>query len=349
RDSAAHRATGAGSPGPGPGPPGGPGPDSPAGVGLAFAAYGVWGLFPLYFALLAGVGPVEVVAHRIVWALVFCAGLLAVAGGRLGAGALRRLTARQFAVLVLAAVVLSVNWGVFVYAVESGQVVQSSLGYFTNPLVSVVLGVLVLKERLRRWQWAAVAVAGLAVVVLTVDAGRPPWIALTLAGSFGVYGLLKNRVGRSVGALPGMTVETAALLVPAVAVLAAVHAGLVGDGGGAFGAGVSGGSGMPSGPGMPSASGPVAVSLLLVGSGPLTAVTLVVFAAAARRIRLSTLGLIQYVTPVMHLLLGLLVFGEEMLSGRWLGFGLVWVALVVLTVDSLTTAHRRRTAVAPPA
>lgn len=328
--AAAHRATGAGSPGPGQGPPGGPGPDSPTGIGLALAAYGVWGLFPLYFALLAGVGAIEVVAHRIVWALVFCAGLLAVAGGRLGAGALRRLTARQFAVLVLAAVVLSVNWGVFVYAVESGQVVQSSLGYFTNPLVSVVLGVLVLGERLRAWQWAAVAVAAAAVVVLTVEAGRPPWIALVLAGSFGVYGLLKNRVGREMGALPGMTVETAVLLVPALAVLAAVHAGLLGDAGGAFG------SGVPGGP------GPAAGSLLLVGSGPLTAVTLIVFAGAARRIRLSTLGLIQYVTPVMHLLLGLLVFGEAMSTGRWLGFGLVWVALAVLTLDSLTSARHRR-------
>ncbi|MGF1647691.1 MAG: EamA family transporter RarD [Kineosporiaceae bacterium] len=310
--------------------------DSPTGVGLALAAYGVWGLFPLYFALLAGVGPVEVVAHRIVWALAFCALLLVVAGGRLGAGVLRRLTAREVGILVLAALVLSVNGGVFVYAVESGQVVQSSLGYFTNPLVSVVLGVLVLGERLRRWQWVAVGVAALAVVVLTVEAGRPPWIALVLAASFGVYGLLKNRVGRSVGALPGMTVEAAALLVPALVVLGLVHAGAVPGSGGAFG------SGVPGGPGA------VAVSLLLVGSGPLTAVTLVVFAAAARRIRLSTLGLIQYVTPVMHLAVGLLVLGEEMSAGRWFGFGLVWVALLILSVESLTAA-RRRSAVAASA
>jgi chloramphenicol-sensitive protein RarD len=309
---------------------------------MALAAYGVWGLFPLYFALLAGVGPVEVVAHRIVWALVFCVVLLVVAGGRLGAATLRRLTVREVGILVLAALVLSVNWGVFVYAVDSGQVVQSSLGYFTNPLVSVVLGVVVLGERLRRWQWAAVGVAALAVAVLTVEAGRPPWIALTLAVSFGVYGLLKNRVGRSVGALPGMTVETAALLLPALIVLGLVHADAVPGSGGAFG------SGVPGGPGVPDWSGPWAISLLLVGSGPLTAVTLVVFAAAARRIRLSTLGLIQYVTPVMHLLVGVLVFREEMSPGRWLGFGLVWVALVVLTIDSLTAA-RRRMAVAAPA
>jgi chloramphenicol-sensitive protein RarD len=328
----------AGEDAPGDGEPGpGGAADSPAGVGMALAAYGVWGLFPLYFALLAGVGPVEVVAHRIVWALVFCVVLLAVAGGRLGAATLRRLTVREVGILVLAALVLSVNWGVFVYAVDSGQVVQSSLGYFTNPLVSVVLGVVVLGERLRRWQWAAVGVAALAVAVLTVEAGRPPWIALTLAVSFGFYGLLKNRVGRSVGALPGMTVETAALLVPALVVLALIHVGAVPGSGGAFGSGD---------PGRP---GAVAVSLLLVGSGPLTALTLLVFAGAARRIRLSTLGLIQYVTPVMHLLVGVLVFGEEMSAGRWIGFGLVWLALLILTVDSLTAARRRRaTAPVPP-
>jgi chloramphenicol-sensitive protein RarD len=295
-------------------------------VGLAFAAYGVWGLFPLYFALLAEVGAVEVVAHRVVWSLMFCALLLAVAGRWLGRAALRRIRGREVAVLGLAAAVLSVNWVVFVHAVESGQVVQSSLGYFTNPLVSVVLGVLVLGERLRRWQWVAVGVAAVAVGVLTVEAGGPPWIALTLAVSFGLYGLLKNRVGRRVGALPGMTVETAALVVPAVVVLGVVHAGVVGGPDGAFG-GAFGGS--------------VPVSLLLVGSGPLTAVALLVFAAAARRVRLSTLGLIQYVTPVMHLLLGLLVFGEPMSAGRWAGFALIWLALLLLTADSLAAARSR--------
>lgn len=295
--------------------------DSGAGVGLAFAAYGVWGLFPLYFALFAGVGAVEVVAHRVVWSLAFCVAVtaaLAVAGRGATVRAVRRLTGRQLALLSAAAAVLSVNWGIFVYAVESEQVVQSSLGYFTNPLVSVVLGVLVLGERLRPAQWAAVGIAASAVVVLTVEDGRLPWIALTLAASFGAYGLLKNRVGRGVGALPGMTVETAVLLVPAVGVLAVL---------GALGEGQFGAS--------------AATTALLVGSGPLTAVALLIFAGAARRIRLSTLGLIQYVTPVMHLIVGLLVFGETMSAGRWAGFALIWVALVVLTVDSLTAVRRR--------
>jgi chloramphenicol-sensitive protein RarD len=282
----------------------------------------MWGLFPLYFALLAGVGAVEVVAHRVVWSLAFClvAMVVLAAAGRGGAWrALRRLTRRQVALLTAAAAVLSVNWGIFVYAVESGQVVQSSLGYFTNPLVSVVLGVLVLGERLRRVQWAAVAVAALAVIVLTVEDGELPWIALTLALSFGAYGLLKNRVGRGVGALPGMTVETAVLLVPALIVLGWL---------GVTGQGEFGGS--------------AGQSLLLIGSGPVTAIALLIFAGAARRIRLSTLGLIQYVTPVMHLLVGLLVFGETMSAGRWAGFALIWLALVLLSADSLTAVRRRR-------
>lgn len=295
--------------------------DSPTGVGLAFAAYGVWGLFPLYFALLAGVGPVEVVAHRVVWSLAFCVAVsagLALTGRGATLRAVRRLTRRQLALLAGAAAVLSVNWGVFIHAVESGQVVQSSLGYFTNPLVSVILGVLVLGERLRRAQWAAVGIAGSAVVVLTVEDGRLPWIALTLALSFGAYGLLKNRVGRGVGALPGMTVETALLLVPAVVVVGLLS--VVGEG--QFGTSAW-------------------TTALLIGSGPLTAVALLIFAGAARRIRLSTLGLIQYVTPVMHLLLGLLVFGEAMSGGRWAGFALIWTALLILSADSLAAARRR--------
>jgi chloramphenicol-sensitive protein RarD len=285
----------------------------------------MWGLFPLYFALLAGVGAVEIVAHRVVWSLLFCvtvaAGLwLAGRGGALRA--VRHLTGRQVALLGAAAAVLSVNWGIFVYAVESSQVVQSSLGYFTNPLVSVVLGVLVLGERLRRVQWAAVGIAASAVVVLTVEDGRLPWIALALALSFGAYGLLKNRVGRDVGALPGMTVETAVLLVPAVVVLVVLAAA----GEGQFGVSAS-------------------TTALLIGSGPVTAIALLVFAGAARRIRLSTLGLIQYVTPVMHLLVGLLVFAETMSAGQWAGFGLIWVALAMLSADSLTSVRRRRRAV----
>jgi chloramphenicol-sensitive protein RarD len=271
----------------------------------------MWGLFPLYFVLLTQVGPVEVVAHRVIWSFVVCVVLLAVAGSAMGRDGLRRLSRRQIVGLAAAAGVLSVNWGVFVYAVASQQVVQSSLGYFTNPLVSVLLGVVVLKERLSRGQWVAVGIAALAVAVLSLEAAQAPWIALSLAISFGLYGLLKNRVGRGVAALPGMTVETAALLIPAAAVLVVV--GMDRDGDRAWSAGTV---------------------LLLLGTGPLTAAALLVFAAAARRIRLSTLGLVQYVTPVMQLVVGILVLGERMSAGRWAGFALIWTALIVLSVTS---------------
>lgn len=296
-----------------------PGGDSPAGLGLAFVVYFVWGLFPLYFSLLPDLGPVQVVAHRILWSLVVCLVLVALLGGRLGAASLRRVSRRQLAGLAAAAALLTVNWGVFIYAVDDGQVVQSSLGYFINPLVNVVLGVALLGERLRVGQWVAVAVAAAAVVVLTVEDGRLPWIALALAGSFAGYGLIKNRVGRGLAALPGMTIETAVLVVPALGLLIALQA----HGEPAFGASVP-------------------QALLLAGTGPLTAGTLLVFAAAARRIRLSTLGLMQYVVPVMHLLIGLLVLGESMTAGRWIGFALIWVALAVLSLESLRRLARGR-------
>ncbi|WP_336922112.1 EamA family transporter RarD [Aquipuribacter sp. SD81] len=287
------------------------------GVLLALGAYGMWGLFPLYFRLLESAGAVEIVVHRIVWSLLTC--LLVIALTRSWA-ALRRLTGRQLLVLAAAAATISVNWGVFIWAVNTEQVVETSLGYFINPLVSVLLGVLLLRERLRRPQWVAVGIAGAAVAVLTVDFGRPPWIALALAASFGSYGLLKNLVGRGVGALPGLTVETAVLAPPALAVI--VWLQWTGEGT------------------VTSVSGWHTV--LLVASGALTAAPLLLFAAAARRVPLSTIGLLQYVTPVMQLLIGTLVFGEALPPLRLSGFALVWVALVVLSVDGLRTSSRGR-------
>lgn len=293
--------------------------DPPQGVALALAAYVAWGAFPLYFSLVDGLGPVTVVAHRIVWGLLFCLAAMAVAGRWLGGPAqVRSMRARQIAGLALAAGVLSVNWSVFMYAVESGQVVQSSLGYFINPLVSVLLGVLVLRERLTRGQWVAVGVAGVAVAVLTVEAGSPPWIALTLACSFGLYGLLKKQVGRGVGALPGMTVETGLLVLPATALLVGTAA-----------------------TGEPVWSGSWVSVAATVGSGPATVIVLVVFAAAARRVRLSTIGLLQYIAPILQLLSGVLVLGEHMPPARWAGFALVWVALAVFSVDTLSRLRAR--------
>ena len=284
------------------------------GVFSGLAAYSLWGLFPLYFPLLEPAGGVEIVAHRVVWSLLFVA-LLLTAVRRWGH--VRAAVADRRTVLVLAgaSVLIAANWLIFVYGVNSEHVVETSLGYFINPLVSVLLGVVVFGERLRRLQWVAVAIAGIAVAVLTVDYGRPPWIALGLAASFGLYGLMKKLV--RVEAAPGLFLETAVMTLPAIALLAFLHA----DGSGTFG---SAGTGH---------------ALLLVSSGIATAVPLLLFAAAARRIPLSTIGLLQYVTPLMQLSVGVFVYGEPMPPARLAGFAIVWVALAVFTADTLRHAR----------
>ena len=278
------------------------------------AAYSLWGLFPLYFPLLEPAGGLEIVAHRVLWSLVFVGLLLTV---------LRRWShvralvtdGRRLLVLAGAGLLIAVNWLVFVYGVNSGQVVETSLGYFINPLVSVLLGVVVFSERLRVLQWVAVGIAAVAVTVLTVDYGRPPWIALALAASFGLYGVMKKLV--RVEAAPGLFVETALVAVPAAVVLAVLHS----DGHGTFG---NEGAGH---------------ALLLASCGIATAVPLLLFAAAARRIPLSTVGLLQYLTPLMQLAIGVFVYDEPMPPARLAGFVIVWVALAVFTVDSLRHAR----------
>ncbi|MGY1739205.1 MULTISPECIES: EamA family transporter RarD [unclassified Blastococcus] len=292
------------------------------GVLSGLAAYLLWGVFPLYFRLLEPAGGVEIVAHRVVWSLVFVALLLTVVRrwSHVRAAATDR---RTLLILAAAALLIAVNWLVFVVAVNSGHVVETSLGYFINPLVSVLLGVVFFAERLRPLQWVAVAIAALAVVVLTVDHGRPPWIALALAASFGLYGLMKKLV--RVEAAPGLFVETAVVLLPAVAFLVVLHA---------RGEGTFGGEG-------------VGHALLLLSSGVATAIPLLLFAAATRRVPLSTVGLLQYVTPLMQLALGVFVFHEPMPPARLAGFVIVWVALAVFSLDSLRNARagaRRRAA-----
>jgi len=294
-------------------------PQSQAGIGvlLGFVAYGLWGLFPLYFHVLSDVAPIEVVANRVVWSLVFLAILTTVT--RTWARTL--LTARERRDVVrlgIAAMFLAVNWGFYVYAVATNQVVEASLGYFINPLVSVGLGVLVLRERLRTGQWLAVGIAILAVGVLTVSYGRLPWISLILAFSFGIYGLIKKQVGT--GAVESLTIETA-VLAPLAVVVMIVMAG-------------SGSSSITS-----DGAGTVALLVLL---GPVTAIPLLAFGGAATRIPLSTLGLMQYLTPVFQFLLGVFVFGEAMSTTRWLGFLLVWISLVVMSVDGLRNARVNR-------
>jgi len=288
--------------------------DNRRGLWYGAVAYLMWGLFPLYWTLLEPSGALEILDHRIVWSLVFTAVLL---GARRQWPALRAAlrSGRAALILTAAAMLISINWATYIYGVNSGHVVETSLGYFINPLVSVALGVLVFRERLRPVQWAAVAIAVVAVAVLTVDYGRPPYIALTLACTFAFYGLLKKVV--RVGPVEGLAIESGVLTVPALAMLGyfAVQGDLT------FGT-VS----------------PLHTVLLML-AGVVTAVPLLAFATGARMIPLSTMGLLQFIAPVMQFALGLLVFSEPMPAGRLVGFALVWLALTLFTIDLL---RRRR-------
>jgi len=284
-----------------------------AGLAYGITAYFLWGLFPLYWPLLEPAAPVEILAHRVVWSMLVVTGLLAVVGGL---GRVRGVRGRPLVLLVTAAVVIALNWCTYIYGVNSGQVVETSLGYFINPLVTVLLGVLVLGERLRPAQWVAVVIGAVAVVVLTLDYGRLPWIALTLAFSFGTYGLLKKQAG--VAARESLLVETLVLVVPAVVFLVVLQA---------QGLGTFGREG-------------VGHALLLAGTGVATVLPLLAFGAAAVRIPLSTVGLLQYLAPVLQFLIGVLLYREPMPASRLAGFAMVWVALMVLTADAVRSQRR---------
>ncbi len=293
--------------------------DQRRGTAYGAAAYLLWGLFPLYWPLLEPAGAVEILSHRIVWSLLVVIGLLVITRSWSWVRPLLR-DRRTLAAMTLAAVLIAANWTLYIWAVNAEHVVETSLGYFINPVVTVMLGVLVLHERLRPVQWAAIGLGALAVVVLAVGYGRPPWIALTLAFSFGTYGLLKKQVGVTVGAVQSLTVETAVLFVPALTFLLVLEA---------RGDGQLGHTGAGHG-------------LLLASAGVATAVPLLFFASAARRVPLSTLGLLQYLAPVLQFLTGVLLYDEPMPPSRLAGFALVWAALAVLTVDGLRHGHRNR-------
>ena len=284
-------------------------------------AYLLWGLFPLYWPLLAPSSPLEVLAHRVLWSLVVVVVLLGVTRRVEQVRAAVR-DRRRLAQIALAAVVIAVNWGTYIYGVTNDRVVETSLGYFVNPIVTVLLGVVVLGERLRPAQWTALGAAFVAVVVLTVENGSPPWIALVLAFSFGTYGLLKKTAG--VGAVEGLAVETAVLL-PVAAVYVAVL------GGGTF------------------ATEGVGHGALLALSGVVTAIPLLLFGAAASRIPLSTLGVLQYLAPTMQFLLGITLFDEPLPAVKLLGFVLVWCAVALFTVDLLRHGRQLRLEVPAPA
>ncbi|BDZ44979.1 EamA family transporter RarD [Naasia aerilata] len=285
----------------------------------AISAHLLWGFLPLYFLVLAPAGPFEIVAWRVVFSLVLCIVLATVLRGWGRILTVLR-TPRLLWTLGLAAVFIFINWQVYVIAAVSGQVVEAALGYFINPIVTVLLGVFVFRERLRPLQWCAIGISGVAVIVLVVAHGAFPVIALALAFSFGLYGLTKKRLGPDVDALTGFAVETAWLFVPSVGILIAVaSSGLL-----AFGS---------AGPGN---------ALLLMAAGPMTAIPLLLFATAARRLPLSALGFIQYSTPILQFVLGVVVLHEDMPPERWAGFALVWLALVVLSVDLVRVARRPR-------
>jgi chloramphenicol-sensitive protein RarD len=289
-------------------------PDLRRGVLLGIAAYAMWGLFPLYWPLLKPSGAVEILAHRMVWSLIAVVAILAV---RRHWGWMRELARqpRKLALLTVGAVFVTVNWGTYIYAVNTGHVVESALGYFINPLVSVLFGVVLLRERLRPLQWTAVGFAVLAVLLLTFDYGRLPWIALTLAVSFGIYGLVKKQA--NVQATESLAVETLVLLLPALGYLIYLEV----TGRSTFG------------------SEGVGHTLLLVGAGVITAVPLLCFGAAAIRVPLSTIGVLQYIAPILQFAVGVLIAKEVMPSSRWIGFSIVWVALAIFTYDSFRTAR----------
>ncbi|WP_411373996.1 EamA family transporter RarD [Arthrobacter sp. MPF02] len=295
--------------------------DTTAGILFGIGAYGLWGLLPLYFFVLMPAGAVEIVANRVVWSLLFCALLITVTRAWPALVAAFRDRA-VFGTLALAAFLIAVNWLTYTYGVTTNQAVETSLGYFINPLVSVLLGVLVLKEKLRPLQWAAVGIGFVAVGVLTYSYGKLPWIALTLAFSFGLYGFVKKRVGPKVDAVTSLSVETMVLAPFAAVTMVALalngSATLTSQGAGHF--------------------------WLLLASGVITAVPLVFFGASARRLPMTTIGLLQYFAPVLQFIVALVVFREAMPVERWIGFGVVWLALLVLTVDMLRTARKHAVA-----
>ncbi len=283
---------------------------------IAFLSYVLWGLLPIYWHGLKQLPAAEILAHRIVWSLLFIVAVLALTRRWEW---LRDVVQRPRAYIrfVLTAVILAVNYGVYLWANNSGHLVEASLGYFINPLVNVLLGMIFLRERLRPWQAAAVIVALLGVTYLTVDYGRLPWIALTLALTFGTYGLLRKTA--RLGSIEGLTLEMIVLFVPSLAYLTLLGV----QGTGAFGR---------------STAGP---TLLLLGAGAATAIPMIMFTFGARRVTMTTLGILQYIAPTLQFLIGVFAFGEPFDRTRLIGFLVIWTALAIYWVEGFTEYTRR--------
>jgi chloramphenicol-sensitive protein RarD len=296
------------------------------GIGYGLSAYLIWGSFPLVIAMLSFADPFEIVVWRVIFGFAF--GLAVILVTRKFAEYLSVFKQpKQLLWISLAAVVIYINWQVYVFAVADNHVLEASLGYFINPIVTIALATIFLKEKLNVLQWVAVGLGGVAVLILTFNYGQPPVIALTLALSFGIYGLAKNRLGGKVSALSSFTVETT-LLLPLGIVQLVVLAGMM-----QIQFGYAG----------------LAPSLGLAAYGVLTAIPLLLFGAAAKRVPLSYIGFMQYLTPTLQFLLGLIVFQEPMPAARWLGFAMVWFALSILSFDALRQLRNRSRLVAPVA
>ena len=288
---------------------------APSGMAFGAGAYLIWGMFPAFFGLLASAGPVEILAHRIVWTLLLMLVVLAVMGrlrGLIGIGP------RTWGLVVAASAAIALNWVTYIYGVTSDQVVQCALGYFVNPLVSVLLGVVLFRERLVRAQVVALVLAGIAVVVLTVDYGRPPWIAIILALSFATYGLVKKVVPLD----PPRSLAAEGVVAAPFALGYLIFIGAAGTA-----------TFTTSGTGH---------LLLLLACGPVTTVPLLLFGAAAQRLPLVTMGILQYLTPALQMAWGVAVMHEAMPASRWLGFGLIWLALVIFTTDAVRRVRKSR-------
>lgn len=288
------------------------------GTFYAIGAYGLWGLFPLYWKLLQHVPALQLIGHRIVWSFVSLFVIL-IFLRQVKPFKKAALSFSMIRIYALAAILVGINWLVYVWAVNSGHVVETSLGYFINPLISVLIGVIFFRERLRLWQWIPIGIAGIGVLYLTFAFGKLPWIALTLAFSFAFYGMVKKIA--PLGSLHGLTLETIILLVPAVFYL--VHAESAGNG--AF---------LHSG---------IGADLLMLGTGLITTIPLLLFASAAKRIPLSIIGVLQYIAPTIQFFIGILVYHEVFTKRQFVGYGFVWVALIIFGADSYS-AYRKRIA-----
>ena len=284
-------------------------------TGLLFgvSAYVLWGAFPLYWPLLEPASALEIVSHRAVWTMVFCIIILAITKS-LRATRETMMRPKVAAKLFLTSILISINWLVYIWATNNGHVVEASLGYYINPLVMIGFGIVILKEKMRRLQWCAVGIATFGVLVLTLDYGRLPWIALTLAISWGSYGFIKKLLG--LGALEGLAIETLIASLPYLLYLIYID----NNGTGQFG----------HGPG---------ITILLISAGAVTAIPLLLFNGSTTRLPLTVIGLLQYITPTIQFSIGVWVRHEDMPAARWVGFLIIWIALITLALDLIKSGR----------